>query len=966
MQPTMRFWDKSLMARLVGYFLLLSLPAVGLVGYMAYFQATDTLKQSVFERLNAVATLKEDGLNRWVDDQRRDVVFIAWLPEVRTQAGSLLSHEESEPEYQAAYALLSEYLKFVVTSTSDSEELFILDLNGNVVLSTDKAREGQSRADDTYFNQGKSSTYVQNVYPSRLTGKPTITIATPLFDQDKRRVGVLASHLNLARIDRIILERTGLGGSGETYLVDTSNAFVSESRFGGQGFSEGSSVHSEGIEAALQGLEGSGLYLNYQGTRVIGVYRWLADQQVALLAEMSQAEAFAPARRLAWTIFLIGFITVGLVAVGVYLLARQIARPILAITDTAIQVAAGDLTPIAPVLTEDEVGMLARTFNQMTRELRALYEGLEKKVAERTAELSTANTRLQREIAERARAEETLLRQNEYLAALHETTLGLMSRLDLKDLLETLVRRAGQLLGTPHGFIYLVMPGEAELEREVGVGMFGQDVALRLKAGEGLSGQVWQTGQPMVVNDYDTWPGRLPDRTQPIHAMAGVPLHSSSQVVGVLALASSRGSNRVFTDDEVEQLSRFAQLASIALDNARLFQETQRQKQYFEAVVQNSPVAIVVIDLNANVVSWNPAAERLFGYTQAEVSGRNIDSLVAKAEDIHAEAVSYSQQALSGGSVHAISRRNRKDGTTVDVELFVLPVTVAGEPMGYIAIYHDITELQRARHEAEAANQAKSTFLSMVSHELRTPLTSVLGFAKIIQKRLEERIFPVVEANPESAGDGKMQRAMRQVRENVDIIIAEGERLTVMINDVLDLAKIEAGKVEWQMGPLSVAVIIERAVAATAALFEEKRLMLIKEVPDGLPEVIGDRDRLMQVMINLISNAVKFTDRGAVTCRAEQANGEIVISVIDTGQGIAAADQSKVFEKFTQAGDTLTNKPKGTGLGLPICKEIVEHHGGHIWVESELGKGSIFAFTLPVGLTKETVSAEIQPADLNK
>jgi signal transduction histidine kinase len=830
MQRLVRFWNNSLIGRLVGYFLLLSLPTVAVVGYVAYFQATDTLKQSVFDRLDAVASLKEDGLNRWVDDQRRDVVFIAWLPEVRAQAGSLLSQPEPSPVYQTAYDVLSEYLKFVVTSTSDSEELFILDLDGTVALSTDKTHEGQSRADELYFTQGKSSTYVQNVYPSRLTGKPTITIATPLFDQDKRRVGVLASHLNLARIDRIILERTGLGASGETYLVDSSNVVVSESGLVGQTVSKVGNVHSEGIDTALRGIDGSGLYLNYQGTPVIGLYRWVDDRQVALIAEMGQSEAFAPARRLAWTIFVIALVSVALLALGVYLLARQFARPILAIADTATQVASGDLTLMAPVLTDDEVGVLARAFNQMTRQLQALYEGLEREVAERTGELTHANIRLQQEIGERARAEEALRRQNEYLAALHETALGLMSRLELKDLLETLVKRAGQLLGTPHGFIYLVASDEAELERHVGVGLFREDEAPLLRHGEGLSGKVWESGKPLVVDNYDAWPGRSPSGMQLVHAMAGVPLYSGSKVVGVLALASERSSNRTFNQDEVELLSRFAQLASIALDNARLY-----------------------------------------------------------------------------------------------------------------------AAAQEAKEAADAANEAKSIFLAGVSHELRTPLTSILGFAKIIQKRLEGRIFPLVNVRDEKTG-----RAVRQVSENLGIIVAEGERLTDLINDVLDLAKIEAGKVEWHMQPLLVLDVIERATTATASLFQGKHLALIKEVDVDLPEIVGDRDRLIQVVINLISNAVKFADHGSVTCRATRVNGEIVISVIDMGVGIAEADLPKVFERFTQVGDTLTGKPKGTGLGLPICKEIVEYHGGRIWVESELGRGSNFSFTLPVKQAKPT------------
>ena len=177
--------------------------------------------------------------------------------------------------------------------------------------------------------------------------------------------------------------------------------------------------------------------------------------------------------------------------------------------------------------------------------------------------------------------------------------------------------------------------------------------------------------------------------------------------------------------------------------------------------------------------------------------------------------------------------------------------------------------------------------------------------------------------------------------------MSEGERLTKLIDDVLDLAKIEAGKLEWHMEPVNVEDIIERATAATSSLFEQKGLRLVKDVAPGLPSVTGDRDRLIQVVINLISNAVKFTDSGSITCRAEQRDGALVVSVIDTGMGIAPADQPKVFERFKQVGDTLTDKPKGTGLGLPICREIVEHHGGRIWVESEIGKGSTFAFSLP-------------------
>ena len=269
-------------------------------------------------------------------------------------------------------------------------------------------------------------------------------------------------------------------------------------------------------------------------------------------------------------------------------------------------------------------------------------------------------------------------------------------------------------------------------------------------------------------------------------------------------------------------------------------------------------------------------------------------------------------------------------------------------------------EAERARTAAEEADAAKSAFLSTVSHELRTPLTSVLGFAKIIKKRLEERIFPLVPRD-----DRKVAQTIQQVDENLKVVVSEGERLTKLIDDVLDLAKIEAGKLEWHMGDVSMGEVIDHATSATSSLFDQKGLKLVKEIDPDLPTVSGDRDRLVQVVINLISNAVKFTDAGSVTCRAVRQGGELVVSVIDTGMGIAPADQPKVFERFKQVGDTLTDKPKGTGLGLPICREIVEHHGGRVWVESALGQGSTFAFSLPLdGAHADASTAAGGPVDL--
>ncbi|MHC4270337.1 MAG: HAMP domain-containing sensor histidine kinase [Planctomycetota bacterium] len=252
-------------------------------------------------------------------------------------------------------------------------------------------------------------------------------------------------------------------------------------------------------------------------------------------------------------------------------------------------------------------------------------------------------------------------------------------------------------------------------------------------------------------------------------------------------------------------------------------------------------------------------------------------------------------------------------------------------------------ELKEANNKLQEINKRKTEFLSIASHELRTPLSAVLGYAKVINNRLEDVIFPNVGTK-----DSKVVKSISKVQNGLDTIILEGRRLTDLINDLLDIEKIESGNIEWKMEHLSVAEIIKRATVLTHSSFEEYHIIkLIIDVEDELPEVVGDKNRLEQVVINLISNAIKFTEDGSIKCRARNINNEIVVSVIDTGKGISEDDHERIFDKFKQTGTVLKGKPKGTGLGLPICKEIVAHHGGRIWVESELGKGSTFSFTLP-------------------
>lgn len=311
---------QHLTTKVASLFLLWSLVAIGIVGGVAFYRAREALKQAAFNQLSVAATLKEEEITRWFQDRQQDFFAVALLPEVRqlkAQNYDLATHKR-----------LSNYLADIAKTKPDFKEIFILDRSNKVILSTNRQHEGQYEilADTTYIDKIEPGNTAPIFYVSPVTGKPTVTFATPLRDRTGVRQGVILAHLNLDRIDRIVRERTGLGKSGETYLVGSlvvKNTFISKAdKTDAESFSTG--ISSQGINNATRGISGAGLYDNYAQVPVIGVYRWLNAQDLALLVEMEQSEAFMPARQLAGTIVLVGLVAVSLLSIGVYWLTKQL------------------------------------------------------------------------------------------------------------------------------------------------------------------------------------------------------------------------------------------------------------------------------------------------------------------------------------------------------------------------------------------------------------------------------------------------------------------------------------------------------------------------------------------------------------------------------------------------------------------------------------------------------------------
>ena len=609
-----------------------------------------------------------------------------------------------------------------------------------------------------------------------------------------------------------------------------------------------------------------------------------------------------------------------------------------------------------------------------------------------------------------ARLFEAEQRRVALLTALHETGLDLSAQLDLPTLLRTIMERAARLLHAPMGGLYLLEP-DGQTLRPV-ANLPPEDVSTPVRLGEGLVGRVAQSGTPMVVADYNQWPGRLSHlQNVPFCAVVSAPITWQAQVLGVISICDPRPER--FGPEDIEIVGLFADQAAVAIKNAqffeaetRLLQETRQRvqeleglheiAQAFSALTDVREASGIVVERIARLIGAKQCVVLLRdseGYLCGQVPGYGLrDELVASLRFAFrgVEPLAEYQEYLERGyrlmnSATEVPPFAREVAQSQGMEsALVTPMRVEGSVIGHVVVLNkpggfgaddvrllgvfagqaaivimrlraevalrqlnaelerrvlERTEALRQRsEELSAANAAlakaarlKDEFLASMSHELRTPLTGILAFAQALQKQI---YGPLTE---------KQLKSLRSIEDS-------GKLLLELINDILDLSKIEAGQLELAIGLVSAEEVSQASLRLVKQMAHAKRQEVAYSLSPLDLRLLADNRRLKQMLVNLLSNAIKFTpEGGSLGLQVEGDSRQKIVrfTVWDKGIGIAAGDMPKLFRSFVQLDSSLSRRYLGTGLGLALVRRMAEMHGGGVAVESEVGRGSRFTITLP-------------------
>lgn len=734
-------------------------------GAAYYFVINQAIKERTVAQLESVSILKASRFAEFIQADLSDVKNLAEKVGVTPNARDIMTAQLHEGE--------------------DFTEFFLMDLTGKVTQSSDPSQEGKYKASEPYFNEGKKNAFVQYYYYDLSLEKPATTMSAPLHDATGNVIGVVAGRINLDRVSQFMTERSGLGETGETYLINKFDMAITDLR-ADQGGALRTLINTKGVKECGKGKSGYGEYTNYKNIPVIGYFEWIPQSEVCLLTEINQSEAFLPIKKFQLLIVVVCGAMLLIGWIFLRLLALRITRSLVDLVTAVEKFGVGNLETRANIDTDDEIGVLGRSFNSMAEKLHGLYADMEGRVKEKTEEL-----------ADRVRE-------------------GEESKKAILNLLE-----------------------DIEAEKR----------------------QVEKT---------------VTERTK----------------------------------------------------------ELRDEKARFLASVNSLRFGFAIVDMEGKFIISNPILTEILGSGDEVKSIQEISGKMPLQSNLFTELIRCSKEKC------VVELKDVLFGVKY-LRFFLTPVFAGedqAESIGGVLLVEDVTE-------AKVLERSRDEFFSIASHELRTPLTAIRGNSEMLLEMYADKFTD------------------NDMKEMLSDIASSSVRLINIVNDFLEVSRLEQGKMSIKKEDFDMGEVIERVIRNMTQVAEKHSVRLAYERPEQVwPAVHADKDRVEQVLFNLVSNAVKFTKQGSVTISVAPQPDFLRVEVTDTGIGISPQNQGLLFRKFEQAGEKVLARDvtQGTGLGLYISRLIMTNMGGSIELErSELGQGSTFAFTVPLAHANISAPASI-------
>lgn len=677
-------------------------------------------QRQVMTQLESAATMKERDIQDWLDALASDMTALLNTERTAEQALVVLQVSPTSGSYNYARQQLTGRFRAHMEQTGWLDEVFILDPQGKVILSTDPSREGQVDAGQAYASQGLLGPYVGPLSHSPALGRTTMVLAQPLMNSEDQIIGVLAGRPSMEALQAIMAERLGLGETGEIYLVTSDYSLVMPSRSSAQIGEQSVKVRTVGAETAIGAQEsGSGLYRNYRDVAVVGTYRWLPSLGAAMLAEQEQGETLATVLTVLLTNLAVAVGAVLLALGAALLMTRSIARPLSNLAETSLKIAAGDLALSAVVEREDEIGTLARGFNRMTGQLRDLIGGLEQRVAERTAAVEQRST---------------------YLQAAADVGQTAASILETERLIERVVELIRDRFNLYYVGLFLLDESGEWAVLHAGTGDAGQAMLARghrIRFGEGMIGWSLEHSEARIALDVGADAVRLATTELPdTRSEAALPLRSRGRVLGALTVQSDQPA--AFDKDSLVVLQTMADQVAVALDNARLFAAGQQ-------ALETASRAYGQVSMRgwAELVRARP--DLAFRSDERGVAQLDADFLQAMKEGPEAE------WAKSG------------TGTGSDRVPLAVPIKVRGEVIGML-------DTHRPAQEGDWSAQ-EVALLETIADQLGTTLESARLYQDSQRRAVQERLVGEVTSRMRETLDVErvLQTAVQEIGRALDL-----------------------------------------------------------------------------------------------------------------------------------------------------------------------------------------------------